>query len=257
MDYISIQKTTRIATITLTREEKRNAFDDKLVEELKQALASLKNDQSVKILVLTGKGSVFSAGADLAYLKKLQKFSYQMNLNDSNSLMQLYREIYNFPKITIAKVNGHAIAGGAGLATVCDFVYAVPQAKIGYTEVRIGFVPAIVSTYLIDKIGLTKAKELLLTGHLIDARQAQQIGLINKVVEPEKMDSEIEKLTDMLLNNVSGQSIQATKSLLNQIIHLNPNEAFAMAAKANALSRSNDDCKRGISAFLNKEKISW
>ena len=150
----------RVGYITLNRPEKRNALSSELVTALKEAFATAKNDRDVKVIVLKANGESFCAGADLAYLQQLQQFSFQENLADSNHLKDLFLQIYQLEKVVVAQVQGHALAGGCGLATICDFVFAVPEAKFGYTEVKIGFIPALVSIFLIRKIGEQKAKQL-------------------------------------------------------------------------------------------------
>jgi len=154
-------------------------------------------------------------------------------------------------------VQGHALAGGCGLATVCDFSYAVPEAKFGYTEVKIGFIPALVAVFLLRKIGEAKSKELLLGGELLSAEQAFQVGLINKIVPAEKLETEVRAFAKNLVEGNSGQSMKLTKQLINQVQSLPLNEALNYAAEMNASARSTEDCKRGIAAFLNKEKLRW
>lgn len=257
MKYVVYNTDERIAHITINRPEKRNALNAKLVEELIDAFSTAENDPNVKIVILDSSSNVFCAGADLEYLKSLQANSYQENLNDSRQLMLLFDKIYKLDKIVIAKLTGHAIAGGAGLATVCDFVFSVPEAKYGYTEVNIGFVPAIVSIFLLRKIGETKAKELLLTGKIISANEAQKCGIFNFIVEKENIDNEIQLFTRNLLYNTSADSLKLTKNLINTVQNLNLDQALDFAAQLNASARAGNDCKKGISAFLNKEKIIW
>ncbi|MCB9257066.1 MAG: enoyl-CoA hydratase/isomerase family protein [Chitinophagales bacterium] len=247
----------RIAYIILNRPEKRNAFNEALVNELKQAFIAAENDTEVKVVVLAAHGKAFSAGADLDYLQGLQKNSYEENLADSNNLKELYQHIYSYKKIVIAKVQGHAIAGGAGLATVCDFCYSVPEALFGYTEVKIGFIPAIVMVFLLQKISGTKAKELLLTGKLISAAEALEIGLINQLVEAGHLDKEVHSFAMELCQSVSAQSIENTKKMLLQLRDMDLDQAFSYAAEMNAKGRETADCKKGIASFLSKEKLSW
>lgn len=246
-----------IATITLDRPEKRNAFNAEFVARLSEAVELAASDPTVKVVLLRANGETFSAGADLGYLKDLQAFSYEQNLADSSVLADLYHRMYTHPKVLIAMVQGHAIAGGCGLATVCDFVYAVPSALFGYTEVRIGFIPAIVSVFLLRKIGEAKARDLLLTGRLISAETAQALGLVNHVLEAEAMEAAVSALAEDLVTGVSGESIRLTKQMLSQVPELSTKDAFAYAAEQNAKARMTPDCQRGIAAFLAKEKINW
>jgi methylglutaconyl-CoA hydratase len=246
-----------LAYITLNRPEKRNAFSYDLVTELKYAFQEAQDDQQVKIVILKAEGSVFCAGADLDYLQKLQNASYEENLADSVYLKDLYAQIYNFPKVVIAAVQGHALAGGCGLITVCDFVFSVPEAKFGYTEVKIGFVPAIVMTFLLRKIGESRAKSLLITGNLITAEKAVNYGLVNDTVPAERLYEFVEQFALSLCSQNSAQAMGSTKQMVATIQSLELTEALQYAAEANATARGTTDCKRGIAAFLNKEQIVW
>jgi methylglutaconyl-CoA hydratase len=247
----------RIAVITLNRPEKRNALSHELIEALKVAFRKAAEDDAVKAVVLKANGEAFCAGADLAYLQQLQKFSYEENLSDSNHLKELFLNIYTHPKVIIAQVQGHALAGGCGLATVCDFVFAVPEAKFGYTEVKIGFIPALVSVFVVRKIGEGAARELLLGGELIPAERALAIGLINRVVDAEHIEKQTTEFVTRLVTTNSATSMMLTKRLLAEIPGRSVSDALTFAATLNAEARSTEDCKRGIEAFLNKEKIIW
>lgn len=257
MNFIEYNVAERIGWITLNRPEKRNALSHQLVAELKQAFAKAKDDDAVKVIVLRARGEAFCAGADLAYLQELHNFSFEENLQDSNHLKELFLAIYNHPKVVIAAVQGHALAGGCGLATLCDFVYAVPAAKFGYTEVKIGFIPALVMVFLLRKIGEGRAKELLLSGDLYSADDMLKMGLINRVIESENLETEIKNLANRLIENNSGQSMKLTKQMISQVQSLSLEDALVLAAQGNAHARATDDCKKGISAFLNKEKLKW
>ena len=186
MSYKTIQLAyhSGVATVTLNRPEKRNAISFELIDDLLRALKEVETSDAI-VLVLTGAGKAFSSGMDLDNLKALIGRSPEQNLKDSEKMVQLFRSLYEFPKVTIAAVNGAAIAGGTGLALLCDFTLAVPEAKFGYTEVRIGFVPAIVSTFLLRQVGEKQARDLLLTGRIFGAEEATDLGLINEIVAAE------------------------------------------------------------------------
>jgi methylglutaconyl-CoA hydratase len=173
----------RIARVTLNRPEKRNAISFELVADLMRALDEIERSPA-QVAILTGAGKAFCAGMDLEELKGLLGKTHPENLKDSGTMAAMFRRLYDFPKPTIAAVNGAAIAGGTGIATMCDFTLAVPEAKFGYTEVRIGFVPAIVSSLLVWQVGHKIARDLLLTGRLFDAAEAHRFGLVNEVVAP-------------------------------------------------------------------------
>jgi methylglutaconyl-CoA hydratase len=257
MNFLKYHIAENIAYITLNRPEKRNAFSFELVKELKEAFELAEHNNLVKIVVLQAEGTAFCAGADLDYLQKLQHLSYEENLADSTYLKDLYLQMYSFPKIIIASVQGHALAGGCGLVTVCDFVFAVPEAKFGYTEVKIGFVPAIVMSFLIRKIGESRAKSLLLTGNLIGAKEAQSIGLVNEVIGTANLSTTVRLFAASLIENNSAVAMSSTKLLMNEVQNLQLSAALQAAAISNAQARGTADCKKGIAAFLNKEKIVW
>lgn len=258
-DYsvIVYEEQDRIAYITLNRPEKRNALGPKIIEELTQVFQDIDQNENIKVVILRGAGKVFCAGADLAYLQQLQTNSYSENLEDSLRLKKLFEIMYTLSKIVIAEVHGHAIAGGCGLANVCDFVFAAPEAKFGYTEVKIGFVPAIVKVFLLRKIGESRAKELLLSGDLIEAQKAYEYGIVNFLVEKDQLRDEVLKFAQKLCKTNSGQSMELTKKMIGRIQEMPFADALNYAAEMNADARGSDDCKRGISAFLNKEKIEW
>ncbi|MBX2962528.1 MAG: enoyl-CoA hydratase/isomerase family protein [Cyclobacteriaceae bacterium] len=247
----------RIALITLNRPEKRNALNVEMVESLKQSFDQAAADEQVKAIILKANGDAFCAGADLAYLQQLQKFSYEENLNDSNNLKELYLKIYRNPKVVVAQVHGHALAGGCGLATVCDWVFTVPDARFGYTETKIGFIPALVSVFLVRKIGEGVARELLLGGELISAESAFHMGLVNRVVPAANLADEVWDFMTRLVASNSASSLALTKQLIAEAAGKSMDEALQLAALLNAQARATDDCKRGIAAFLNKEKIIW
>lgn len=254
---IQYQVEQRIAEITLNRPEKRNALNPELVKELTNAFVKAQNDDSVKVIVLKANGDVFSAGADLAYMQQLQNFSYKENIQDSTALKDLFQTIRALPKVVIAQVEGHAIAGGCGLATICDIVFAVPEAKFGYTEVKLGFVPAIVSCYLVQKVGETLAKKLLLSGDLFSSEEALKYNLIAYVTKAEEINQIVREYALNLSNNASGNSLALTKQLINQTTSTWLDNCLEIAIKVNAKTRESDDFRKGIASFLAKEKINW
>ncbi len=247
----------RIAYLTLNRPDKRNALNAALVTALKEALHQANLDAGVKVIVLKANGKAFCAGADLETLQQLQQNSYDENLADSGHLAELFELMYTLPKPIVAQIQGHALAGGCGLAAICDFSFAVPAARFGYTEVKIGFVPAIVSAFLVRKIGEGRARELLLSGEIIPAERAQAYGLVNYLVEEADLESRVNAFARQLCTGTSGQSVAATKALLAQLPGLSLPASLKLAAETNAQARATDDCRRGIGAFLAKEEIQW
>lgn len=247
----------RIATITLNRPLKRNALNPELVALLTKFLVIAANDDKVKVIILKANGQTFSAGADLAYLQQLQQNSYEENLADSDHLKALFTTILYLPKVVIAQVEGHAIAGGCGLATVCDVIFAVPEANFGYTEVKLGFVPAIVSCLLMRKTSETIAKHILLTGELFSADVALNYNLITFVTKSEEISQKVTSFALGLCNNTSTNALKVTKQLINDTTYAGLEESLALAVQINAKVRESDDFKKGIASFLNKEKIKW
>jgi methylglutaconyl-CoA hydratase len=244
-----------IATITLDRPEKRNALSYDLIDDLLSGFDRAAHS-TAQALILTGAGQAFCAGMDLENLKQIIGRPPEQNIRDSETMARLFRGIYDFPKPTIAAVNGAAIAGGTGLVTVCDFALAVPEAKFGYTEVRIGFVPAVVSSFLIASIGEKRARELLLTGRIFNAEEARVLGLVNEIVAADDLMKRARELAAQLLEN-SPASLRATKSLLSGYTHEQLDRQITQAVRENAAIRQTADFKEGISAFLEKRKPAW
>jgi methylglutaconyl-CoA hydratase len=244
-----------IAKITLNRPEKRNALSFQLVQELTDALDEAEKS-TAQIVILTGAGKAFCAGMDLEELKTLTGKSHTENVADSRKMAQIFRRLYEFPKPTIAAVNGAAIAGGTGLATMCDFTLAVPEAKFGYTEVRIGFVPAIVSSILVWQVGHKIARDLLLTGKLFDAAEAHRLGLVNEVVAVEQLMNRARELAMQLMEN-SPTSLRLTKKLVNGFISAQLDQQIEQAVEENAGIRQTADFQEGVASFLEKRKPRW
>ena len=252
---IELAYDSKIATITLNRPDKRNAISYELIDELLAALGEVAASSAL-VLILTGAGKAFCSGMDLENLKELLGRSPEQNLKDSETMARLFRSLYDFPKPTIAAVNGAAIAGGCGLATLCDFTLAVPEAKFGYTEARIGFVPAIVSTFLLRQIGEKHARDLLLTGRIISAEEAFRLGMANEIVAPEKLLDRARELAAQLIEN-SPVSLASTKRLLSDLAGRDLDAQLQLAIKENAAVRATHDFREGISSFLEKRKPKW
>lgn len=257
MSYKTIQLAYEagVATITLNRPEKRNAISFELIDDLVHALGEVAKSDAI-VLILTGAGKAFSSGMDLDNLKSLLGRTPEQNLQDSQTMVQLFRSLYEFPKVTIAAVNGAAIAGGTGLALLCDFTLAVPEAKFGYTEVRIGFVPAIVSTFLLRQVGEKQARDLLLTGRIFEAEEAARMGLVSEIVPAANLMARARELAALLMEN-SAASLRATKQLLTDHARQELDAQIEAAVRENAAIRSTADFREGISSFLEKRKPVW
>jgi methylglutaconyl-CoA hydratase len=258
MSYQTLTLTTaqQIATITLNRPEKRNAISTQMIEELLAGLDECERNSQCRVVILTGAGTAFCSGMDLDTLKAVASQSAEENLEDSRRMARMFRRLYDFPKPLIAAVNGAAIAGGCGIATLCDFALAVSEAQFGYTEVRIGFIPAIVSVFLIRQIGEKRARDLLLTGRIFDATEAHQMGLVNAIVPSAKLRDAAHELAHSLLAN-SPTSLQRTKSLLSQRAKAELDRELELAIAENARIRATADFREGLAAFLEKRKPNW
>jgi methylglutaconyl-CoA hydratase len=244
-----------LAILTLNRPDKRNAISYQLIDELLRALQEAE-DCAAQILILRGAGKAFCSGMDLDNLRAITQRTPDENRADSQMMAHLFRSLYDFPKVTIAAVNGPAIAGGCGLATLCDFTLASTEANFGYTEVRIGFVPAIVSTFLVRQVGEKHARDLLLTGRIIGADEAYRMGLANEIVAPEKLMERARELAATLLQN-SPASLLATKRLLREYSSAELDQQVAAAVEENARIRTTADFQEGVSSFLEKRRPRW
>jgi methylglutaconyl-CoA hydratase len=245
----------RAATLTLNRPEKRNAISFELIDDLLRALDEVAKSSAL-VLILTGAGKAFCSGMDLENLKSLIGRSPEQNLKDSETMVRLFRALYEFPKVTIAAVNGAAIAGGTGLAVLCDFTLAVPDAKFGYTEVKIGFVPAIVSTFLLRQVGEKHARDLLLTGRIIGVEEAFRMGLINEVVHADRLMTRARELAAQIMEN-SPTSLVLTKRLLSEHARAELDQQIGAAVRENAAIRETKNFREGVTSFLEKRKPRW
>jgi methylglutaconyl-CoA hydratase len=249
---LSVTRTDTIATITLNRPEKRNALSPELIAEIRHAFDTLRSDNTTNVVVLAANGKVFCAGMDLAYLQRIAENSVMENKADSRMFHEMLYTIHTFPKPVIARVQGAAIAGGCGIASVCDVVIAAQeQALFGYSEVKIGFIPAIVSVYLVQKIGGAHARRLLLTAENIRAEEAFRLGLATHVVPEQELDATVHNVASMLAAN-SSTAMALTKELLAHIDNMSLESALQYACSLNAIARTTDDFKRGVAGFLAK-----
>jgi methylglutaconyl-CoA hydratase len=243
-----------ITVLTLNRPEKRNALNPQLISELSEAFAIAGADNQCRVVLLQAEGKAFCAGMDLESLQTISSQSAEKNLEDSRQLAQLFRRIHTLPKPVIAVVAGAAVAGGCGLATVCDYTLATPEAKFGYTEVRIGFVAAIVGVFLTRQIGEKRARELLLSGRLIESAEALRLGLISEVIPAAQIPTRARHIAAELAAN-SPQGLATTKALLAGREALDAE--LEHACRVNAEARLSEDCREGVRAFLEKRPPRW
>ncbi len=257
MEYstLKFERDGKIAIVTLNRPEKRNAISTPMIEDIFAALNAAQEDSSIRVVILTGAGKAFCSGMDLETLQAIAKQSHDENLADSRRMARMFQLIYGFPKPLITAVNGAAIAGGCGLATLSDFTIAAPEAKFGYTEVRIGFIPALVSVMLRRQVGEKHARDLLLTGRIIDAADAFRLGLVNEIVPLEDLMKRAREVAIMYLES-SPVSLAMTKRLL--MSHDNRmHEELELAMQENARIRGTEDFREGLASFLEKRKPRW
>jgi methylglutaconyl-CoA hydratase len=257
MDYktILVVEEEEVRRITLNRPERRNAMTPEMQVELIAEMEEAAADDC-RVVVFAGAGEAFCAGLDLSALQGMNDKSAAEHTADAERVARLFRTLYELPKPTIAMVQGPAVAGGTGLATMCDFTLAVPGAKFGYTEVRIGFVPAVVSAFLVLQIGEKQARDLLLTGRLFTSEEAMGLGLVNEVVEAERLEARMLELVGVLKGN-SPQALAATKRLLRTQNKVWLDATIAEALAANAEARGTHDFREGVAAFLEKRKPVW
>ncbi len=244
-----------VKTITLNRPDKRNAMSPALIDELTKALHEAETCDC-GVVILTGAGSAFCSGLDMEHLETMSARTPQEHRRDSENMAHVLRTLYDFPKPIIAAVNGPAIAGGMALATIPDFTLAVPEAKFGYTEVRVGFIPAIVASFLIRQVGELRTRELLLSGKILKAGEALSLGLVTQIVEHDDLMPTAQALAQTLLLN-SPQAMQAVKRLLSKHAKRRLDEEIEDAIEANSQQRSTEDFKEGVLAFKQHRRADW
>lgn len=253
---ILIEKENKVTKVILNRPDVHNAFNDVMINELLEVFNSIKKDTKTRVIVITGSGKSFCAGADLSWMKKIVNYSYEENLKESLELAELFYTINSSAQPTIARVNGAVIAGGTGLISVCDIVIAVETAKFSLSEVKLGLVPACISPYVLKRIGEKACRELFLTGERIDAYKAKEYGLVNYVVKEADLDKEVNEFVNLLLSS-GPNAIAICKELIQKIPSMNPNEYKKYTAEIIAKLRISDEGQEGMNAFLEKRKPKW
>ncbi len=245
-----------VARLSLNRPEVHNAFNSQMITELDDALEKVVENKSLRVVVITGQGESFCAGADINWMREIIHYSYEQNLEESLHLAELLHKIYIFPKATVAVVNGTAIGGGTGFLSACDIAVASEKARFGLSEVKIGLVPAAISPYVIRRIGESKAREYFLTGKRISAHKALEIGLLNEVVPPEKLQKKEQEITELLLSS-GPEAIAACKELITRAPGMSFEEAKTFTARMIANLRISKEGQEGMAAFLEKRKPKW
>ncbi|HET6463384.1 MAG TPA: enoyl-CoA hydratase/isomerase family protein [Candidatus Krumholzibacteria bacterium] len=245
-----------VARVTLDRPSVKNAFDDVLINEMTDALTVIAKDDRVRVMVLTGAGDVFSAGADLNWMKKVSKYTFEENVQDAMVFARMLEALYRLPKPTIARINGACMGGGVGLVSACDIGVSVTDAKFALREILLGIAPAAISPYVLRKIGESNAHDYFLTGRIFDAPTARSIGLINEVVEITDMDLAIERWVHRFLK-AGPKAIAATKQLINRVSWSQLEQVQEYTARTIAGLRGSDEGQEGFNAFFEKRKPNW
>jgi methylglutaconyl-CoA hydratase len=254
-ETLLLDTTEHLSTITLNRPEKRNAITTQMIADLQSALDAIEKTNT-RVVIITGTGKAFCAGIDLELLQAIAQQTPAENQDDSRRIAKMFRKIWSYSRPMIAAVNGHALAGGCGIATLCDFTLSVPEAKFGYTEVKIGFLPAIVSVFLSRQIGEKRCRDLLLTGRLVEASEAKELGLVNEIVSSERLVDRAHELAADLLA-ASPSSITRAKHLLVSAAAAGVDHDLERAVLESARVRCTPDFKEGLAAFLEKRKPIW
>ena len=255
-ETIEVFKEDHVFTIFLNRPDLNNAMNEQLIKELTDCFKKLNKDKEIRIIVLTGKGKSFCAGADLNWMKSMINYSNTENIKDSNLLLDLYETINNCSKPVIAKVNGHAFGGGIGLFAVCDITIAIPNCIFAFSEVKLGIIPAVISTYISKRMKLSDMRRLFITGERFDSNYAKTMGLIDMVVAEEELDKSVKKYINILFSS-SPNAISEVKKLLYAYDKMNKEKYKKFTVEKIAELRISKEGQEGISAFLNKRKSKW
>jgi methylglutaconyl-CoA hydratase len=257
MVALKINHHQQVCTITLARPEVRNAFNDEVIAELKQAFLEAGQNDEVRVVVLAAEGSAFCAGADLNWMRRMADYTREQNLADAGELAHMLQVIYECPKPTIARVQGDVYAGGLGLIAACDMAVSVEGAQFCVSEVKIGLIPATISPYLIRAMGARAAHRYFLTAERMSAQQAQSVGLVHEVVAAAELDHMVEQWTQALLQ-ASPQALKACKQLLQDVAHVEIDEVLISKTVAGIADiRASREGKEGVQAFLQKRKPAW
>jgi methylglutaconyl-CoA hydratase len=257
-DYTTIKYALdgKVARVSFCRPEIHNAFNSTMINELSDLFTSLKDDKNVRVVVLTGEGKSYCAGADLNWMRAVKDYSYEQNLKESLELAALFRLIYEFPLPVIGRINGAAIGGGTGFVAVTDIAIAAETAVFSFSEVKIGVVPACISPYVVKRVGEGKAREFFLTGERLTAQRALDAGLINRMVPLDRLDEEVDSMVKQILSS-GPDAIAVCKALLHNIADRNLDDNEKYTAEVIANLRKSPEGQEGMDAFLSKRKPNW
>jgi methylglutaconyl-CoA hydratase len=255
-ETIQYQKRESVGYADFNRPEIHNAFNSTVIREMLDLFSQLEKDEDLRLVVLSGKGKSFCAGADLNWMRSVVTQSFEQNLAESNELADLFYKIYTFKRPIIGKINGAAIGGGTGFVAVCDIAIAARSAKFSFSEVKIGVVPACIGPYVIKKMGEGKARELFITGERMKAERAFQVGLVNKVVDDEQLHDEVDTLVESVLSS-GPEAVAMAKKLVSEVPSMTPDQFKPYTAEMIARLRVSDEGQEGMDAFLNKRPPKW
>ncbi len=246
----------KVAKVTFNRPEVHNAFNDTMIRELSTVFDDIAQNSDIRVVIVTGKGKSFCAGADLNWMRRIKNYSYEDNLKESLDLAEMLCKIYSSSKPTIARVNGAAIGGGTGLVAVCDIAIGATKAKFSFSEVKLGLIPACISPYVLKKCGEGKCREFFLTGERLTAEKACNAGLLNAVVPLEELDAAVDSLVRQLISS-GPEAITRCKELLRRVAEMPLDEAKKYTAEVIAQLRISEEGQEGMAAFLEKRKPGW
>lgn len=251
LSTIHVNRRANVDHVTLNRPEVRNAFDERLIAEMSSWAGAAASDTSLRGVVISGNGPSFCAGADLSWMSKMAGYSHEENLRDARAAAAMFAAIDTLPVPVIAQVHGAALGGGAGLAAVADIVVAAADTTFGFTEVKLGLIPAVIAPYVLAKIGRSAARELFVSGRRFDAAHAREIGLVHVVVPPDQLIGRVNQyLADLATNGPDAMG--AAKALIRTVAELSVAEAAPITAQAIATRRVSDEAQKMMKAFLNK-----
>jgi len=254
--FLSIERRGAVEYVTLNRPDVRNAFNEHVIAELTAWARAAHHDRSLRVVVFGGAGKVFSAGADAAWMAKMAGYSHDDNVRDATAGAEMFLAINTVPAIVIGRIHGAALGGGSGLAAVCDIVVTESSAIFGFTETKLGILPAMISPYVIQKIGISAARELFLTGARFDAARAKEIGLVHAVVAADRLDATVTQYVNEALS-ASPTAVARAKALIPQVAGRSPADVMGITAQAIAAQRVSAEGQDGLNAFLNKGKPGW
>jgi methylglutaconyl-CoA hydratase len=257
--YLTIGQASGVERVTLNRPDVRNAFNEHVIAELTDwasRIAALPIERRPRVVVLGGAGATFCAGADVTWMAKMVAYTEEENVRDATAMSAMFQALDTLPVPLVGRIHGAALGGGAGLAAICDIVVAEEQAVFGFTETKLGILPAVISPFALAKIGRSAARELFLTGARFSAARAREIGLVHAVVPAPELDGTVRKYVDELLT-AGPEAVAAAKALVPQVAALRPEEATGITARAIAARRVSPEGQEGLRAFLEKRKPGW